>query len=90
MKISEKDLHPHLRKRMKERGVSFDDINITLEFGNLVDDAKIGTFGKKYVFTYNSYWEKIFYKFKEVYVYYKLIENKHIVLTVIARYGDKF
>jgi len=65
------DIHPHLKKRMEQRGVSLQEINTVLNDGVYVDDAKENTFGKKYVFKYNNYWNKNFYEEKEVKVYYK-------------------
>ena len=55
--------------------------------GRDVDDAKPGTMGKAFVFSYNNNWEGKFFKEKEVRVYYKFIGNNFILLTVKARYG---
>ena len=75
---------------MKERGVTSDEIEITINKGKHIQDAKEGTFGKTYVFTFNEEWEGSFYAKKEVVVYYKIKDKSIILLTVISRYGDSF
>jgi len=90
-KISEKDLHPHILKRMEERGIRIEEIEKTLNEGKTTPKAKEGTFGKIYVFSFfNDYWEGKYYQKKEVTVYYKIENKKIILLTAIARYGDAF
>jgi len=81
------EIHPHLKARMKERGVSLKEIETTLKSGWLADDAKPGTYGKVYIFPYNKKWCGKIFKEKEVTVYYKFIGKNPIVLTVKARYG---
>ena len=88
--ICDEDLHPHIRMRMLQRGVTKEEIEETLTKGWEANDSKSGTFGKVFVFSYNSYWEGKFYKEKEVRVYYKYIEDKFMLLTVIAKYGENF
>jgi len=53
-------------------------------------DAKQGTKGKVLVVPYAAEWEGRFYSEKEITVYYKLVDEKIILLTVIAKYGDDF
>lgn len=84
------DCHPHLLLRMEQRGVTFEEIQITLEKGWKAADAKEGTIGKVSVFPYNAVWEGESYREKEVTVYYKEMHGKVVVLTVITRYGEDF
>jgi hypothetical protein len=48
-KITEKDIHSHLKARMIQRGVSKEEIELTLNSGKDVRYSKPGTFGKVYV-----------------------------------------
>lgn len=89
-KISEANLHPHLRARMKQRGVSLSEMQRVMTEGWEVGDAKPGTMGKIFVFPYNAVWESQFYLEKEVTVYYKVIAGELVLLTVMARYGQGF
>jgi hypothetical protein len=90
IKISENDLHPHIVKRMNERGITKAEIETVLNKGKPAQEAKPGTYGKFYVFTFQGYWESQFYEEKEVTVFYKQKKDKIILLTVIARYGKDF
>lgn len=87
--ISEADLHPHIKDRMAQRGVTIQEIEQTLNGGWQAMDVKEGTIGKVMVFTYEADWEGQSFKEKEVTVYYKLGEGL-ILLTVKARYGEGF
>lgn len=88
--ISEKDIHAHLADRMRERGVTLEEVCITLKSGWPADDVKKGTCGKVYVFEYGKKWVGKVFAEKEVSVYYKEIEGRIMVLTVKARYGSNF
>jgi hypothetical protein len=90
IQITEADLHPHLRARMAQRGVSFEEVTKTLAEGWPALDAKEGTLGKVMVFSYDGEWEGQFYSQKEVSVYYKHIDSGLILLTAKARYGEGF
>ncbi len=90
IEISEGDLHPHLRARMVQRGVTREEIEKTLNDGWEADDAKPGTLGKVVVLPYNGPWESEFFEEKEVRVYYKVINDTVMLLTVKARYGKGF
>lgn len=85
--IREDDLHPHLKSRMEQRGVSQEEIEATLNDGFDADDAKEGTFGKTRVFLYNKEWEGKFFEEKQITVYYKRKNEEIILLTAKARYG---
>jgi len=89
-RISEADLHPHLRARMRQRGVTQEEIEQTLNEGWRATDAKPGTLGKTMVFPYEQEWEGKFHLEKEVTVYYKKADDDIILLTVKARYGRGF
>mgnify|MGYP006306553629 CR=1 FL=1 len=83
--------HPHLRARMRQRGISLEEINLTIAEGLEAAEAKPGTFGKVKVFPYNKEWEGQMYKEKEVTVFYKITQSKDIILlTALARYGEQF
>ncbi|MFA0784769.1 DUF4258 domain-containing protein [Fervidibacter sacchari] len=89
-RVTEKDIHPHLRARMEQRGVTLEEIERTLNEGWDATDAKPGTFGKVMVFPYCAEWMGQFYEEKEVTVYYKQTQCGIILLTVKVRYGKGF
>ena len=84
------DVHEHLKNRMYQRGVSFQEIEIVMNRGWKVEDAKRGTRGKVYVFPYDRTWEGKYFKEKEVTVYFKEEGERLVLLTVKARYGSDF
>ena len=88
--ISNADLHAHLKARMAQRGITRAEIERTLNEGWEAKDAKPGTIGKVFVFPYNGTWEGDFFEEKEVTVYYKLVKEGIVLLTVKARYGKDF
>ena len=88
--IAERDLHPHLKARMAQRGVTPDEIARTVNEGRQAKDAKSGTVGKVLVFPYNAEWEGCRYEKKKVTVYYRVVGERVVVLTVKARYGREF
>ena len=90
IKISDDDLHPHLKARMTQRGITKDEIERVLNEGWKAADAKSGTLGKVFVFLYNGVWEGDFCEEKEVSVYYKLVNDTVVLLTTKARYGKGF
>ncbi|HDH31612.1 MAG TPA: DUF4258 domain-containing protein [Candidatus Wolfebacteria bacterium] len=88
--MGELDFHPHILKRMVQRGVTKTEVESTLEDGKFAENAKEGTIGKVQIFKFEGYWEGKYYKKKEVSVYYKTKNTDLILLTVIARYGNTF
>jgi len=54
IEISEADLHPHLKARMSQRGITIEEIERVLNEGWEATDAKPGTLGKVFVFLYNG------------------------------------
>ena len=90
IRVTEENLHPHLRARMQQRGITRAEIERTLNEGWDATDAKSGTLGKVMVFAYHAVWEGQSYEEKEVTVYYKELQAHHTLLTVMARYGRNF
>ncbi len=90
IQITEADLHPHLRARMSQRGVSREEIERTLNEGWEAADTKPGMLGRVMVFPYEANWEGQYYQEKEVTVYYKVVGEGIVLLTAKARYGKGF
>jgi len=90
VRLSDADLHPHLRARMAQRGVTREELERTLNEGWEATDARPGTLGKVLVFLYEQAWEGVFYEQKEVTVYFKVTAEGMILLTTKARYGREF
>jgi len=90
IEVLEADLHPHLKARMLQRGVTKEEIERALNNGWEALDAKLGTQGKVFVFPYHAEWQGQFFEEKEVTVYYKTVGNAVLLLTVKARYGQDF
>ena len=88
--LANRDLHPHLRERMSQRGVTREEIERTLNEGQEAKDAKAGTLGEVLVFQSEGEWEGKFARQKEVTVYYKVRPEGIVLLTVKARYGEDF
>lgn len=90
IQFTEEDLHPHLKARMLQRGVTRQEIEHALNEGWEASDVKPGTLGKTIVCHYHAEWEGKFYEEKEITVYYKVIDGHLMLLTVKARYGKNF
>lgn len=90
IKIVDNDLHTHLKARMEQRGITRAEIERTLNEGWKAKDAKSGTIGKVFIFPYNRTWQGDLFQEKEVTVYYKVIKEGIVLLTVKARYGKHF
>ena len=54
IRITQADLHPHLRARMHQRGITLEEIQQTLNEGWEATDAKPGTSGRVMVFRYEA------------------------------------
>lgn len=89
-RITDADLHPHVKARMDQRGIRREEIERTLNEGQEARDAKPGTLGRTMAFPFRAEWEGQFYEEKEVTVYYKLTNEGLILLTAKARYGREF
>jgi len=90
IEISNSDLHAHLKTRMEQRGITKEEIEYALNEGWDAKDAKAGTLGKVFVFQYNREWQGEVFEEKDVSVYYKLVHEDIMLLTVKARYGKDF
>lgn len=90
IKIVDNDLHTHLKARMEQRGITRAEIERTLNEGWKAKDAKSGTIGKVFIFPYNRTWQGDLFQEKEATVYYKVIKEDIVLLTVKARYGKHF
>ena len=75
---------------MNQRGVRLEEIQRVMNEGLQAADAKQGTLGKVLAFPYAAKWEEQFYREKEATVYYKVIGEAVVLLTVKARYGQNF
>ena len=75
---------------MRQRGISKEEIEKTLNEGWEAKDSKSGTEGKVLVFSYDSLWENRHFEEKEVTVYYRFVKDELMLLTAKARYGDNF
>ncbi len=64
LRITESDLHPHLKARLEQR-VSLEELQQVLEGGWQATDARPGTDGKVFVFLYNREWEGSYYREKK-------------------------
>lgn len=90
IRLPDDAFHAHLRARMQQRGISRQEVEVRLNSGWPADDAKPGTLGKVWVFTYNSEWEGRQCQEKEVTVYYRVQPAGLVVLMAKARYGARF
>mgnify|MGYP001278346470 CR=1 FL=1 len=88
--ITDADLHPHLRARMLQRGITLEELQSVFSEGWDASGTKPGVIGKTRVFPYQAIWEDRFYEEKEVTLYYKIIDRERILLTAKARYGKSF
>lgn len=71
IEINDSNFHEHIVRRMEQRGITKEEIKITLARGWNAGDATEGTKGKVYVFEYNAVWQSKTYPEKEVTVIIK-------------------
>jgi hypothetical protein len=90
IKLTEADLHPHIKARMRQRGITREEVERTLNEGWKATDTKPSMFGRVMVFPYAAEWEGQFFQEKEVTVYYKVTDEGIVLLTAKARYGQSF
>lgn len=90
VRVTDKDLHSHLKARLQQRGITIQELERALNEGWEAADARAGTWGKVMIFPYQAEWEGSFYEEKEVTVYYKISGESLILLTAKARYGKDF
>jgi hypothetical protein len=78
-------IHPHARLRMAERGVSAEEITVTIENGEHIE-AKYDRMGFRHNFSFDSAWRGEHYRSKQVEVFAVTEGNDWAVVTVIAKY----
>ena len=78
-------LHPHARERMEERGVTEEEVDMTIWRGEKFA-AKYGRAGFRRNFGYDGTWRGKAYRVKQVEVYAEEGDSEWLVMTVIARY----
>ena len=79
------NIHPHAETRMNERGVSYEEIEETVNHGETFD-AKYGRKGFRKNFSFDSEWRGTWYNVKQVEVYAVNEGNDFLVITVISKY----
>lgn len=77
--------HEHARERMKDRGVSEEEILATVTEGETFQ-AKFGRSGFRRNFSFHAKWRGIFYRNKQVEVFAVQEGVDWVVITVIVRY----
>lgn len=78
-------IQPHAQERMKERGVTENEVKATIEHGESFP-AKFQRTGFRRNFPFDSIWRGKYYKVKQVEVYAIQEGIDWIVITVITRY----
>jgi len=78
-------IHPHAKERMFERGAAEEEIIATIKNGEsfLARHDRVG-FRRNFIF--NDYWNKKYYKNKQLEVISKKENDDWLVLTVIVKY----
>ena len=79
--------HPHAVERMRERGVTEEEVRATVERGEPFP-AKFGRMGFRRNFQFHDEWRGRRYWFKQVEVFAVWEDEDWLVITVIARYFD--
>lgn len=78
-------IHSHALERCKERGGTEDEINITIQNGEIFP-AKFNRTGFRHNFDYNGFWNNKFYQNKQIEAYAVKEDNDWIVITLIVKY----
>lgn len=78
-------IHPHAIIRMRERGITEEEISATIENGERFT-AKYGRVGFRRNFHFESSWMGRFYNTKQVEIYAVDEGFQMVVITVIAKY----
>lgn len=78
-------IHEHADARMKERGVTEDEIIETANFGEQFP-AKFGRTGYRRNFQFDAEWQGKFYHTKQVEIFTVHEDNAVLVITVVAKY----
>ncbi len=90
IKIKDSDIHAHIKARMKQRGISIEEIQTVLAEGWNAEDSVAGTIGRVFVFSYKAEWEGKFFEKKEITVYYKYKEKTYRMLTAMTSGHNEF
>ena len=77
--------HPHALDRMKERGVTRDEVIVVVKNGEKIP-AKFSRTGFRRNFQYNKKWRGRYFNTKQVEVYAVKENSDWLVITVIAKY----
>lgn len=75
--------HPHSKLRMRERGASIEEVELTVAIGEKFT-AKFERIGFRKNFIFNSVWLGKLYSTKQIEVYTVSEEDDLIILTVIV------
>ncbi len=78
-------VHPHARKRMRERGASENEVMKTVETGERFP-AKFGRSGFRRNFVFDGVWRGKEYKTKQIEVYGVEEAADFIVISVVVKY----
>jgi hypothetical protein len=78
-------LHPHALERLSERGVTQDEVVVTVQAGESFP-AKFGRTGFRRNFRFDSIWRGRHYATKEVEAFAVREGEDWLVLTVVTRY----
>jgi len=78
-------IHPHAQERMLERGATKEEIIAAIENGESFI-GKHNRIGFRRNFVFDNYWNKKYYKNKQLEVISKKENNDWLVLTVIVKY----
>jgi hypothetical protein len=78
-------IHPHAIERLKERGATENEINITVESGEMFP-AKFNRTGFRHNFDFNSFWNNKLYQNKQIEAYAVKEDNAWLVITIIVKY----
>jgi hypothetical protein len=77
--------HTHALERMSERGITEDEVKITIEHGEQFP-AKFGRSGFRRNFRFDSEWHGASYRTKQIETYAVQEGHDWLVITAIARY----
>ena len=79
------EIQPHANQRAIERGATEAEIIRTTTDGELFP-AKFGRTGARMNFSFDSEWNGVHYKMKQIECFFVDEANKRIVITVIVKY----
>ena len=80
------DYIPHARLQMAERGITSQEVELTIESGSLLETI-VNRHIRQSVFREGYRWKRREYRHKEVTVVYAVESERTVIVTAIARYG---